>query len=60
MKEAMWSVDRSGKFAFSDYTYSLGPMLIEPSLDYSVLQRQTRTGLTEIVASELRVSRNSC
>lgn len=42
MKEAMWGVDRSGQFAFSDYTYSLGPMLIEPVLDYSVLQRQIK------------------
>lgn len=42
MKEAMWAVDRSGQFVFSDYTYSLGPMLIEPTADYAFLQRQIR------------------
>lgn len=40
MKQAMWEVDKSGNFTFSDYTYSLGPMLIEPSPDYVPLQRQ--------------------
>jgi hypothetical protein len=38
----MWAVDRSGQFTFSDYTYSLGPMLIEPAPDYAVLQRQIK------------------
>ncbi len=40
MKQAMWEVDKSGNFTFSDYTYSLGPMLIEPCPDYAPLQRQ--------------------
>jgi three-Cys-motif partner protein len=40
MKEAMWDVDRSGNFMFSDYTYSKGPLLIELSPDYSPLQTQ--------------------
>lgn len=50
MKQAMWEVDKSGKFAFSDYTYSFGPMLIEPSPDYVPLQRQ--------IGAEFRHRRN--
>lgn len=42
MKEAMWQVDRSGGFSFSDYTYSAGPMLIEPSPNYDSLQSQLK------------------
>lgn len=42
MKQAMWQVDKSGNFRFSDYTYSLGPRLIELSPDYAPLQRQIR------------------
>jgi three-Cys-motif partner protein len=40
MKEAMWEVDRSGSYMFSDYTYSKGPMLIDPTPDYAALQMQ--------------------
>ncbi|MDB5071594.1 MAG: tcmP [Candidatus Eremiobacteraeota bacterium] len=40
MKEAMWQVDPSGAFTFSDYTHSLGPMLITPQPNYAHLQDQ--------------------
>ncbi len=40
MKWAMWQVDKSGQFSFSDYTYAKGPMLVQPSPDYDALRRQ--------------------
>jgi len=58
MKEAMWRVDQSGRFSFSDYTYAKGPMLIEPSPDYRVLQEQLRERFppgTEVSIKELRL-----
>lgn len=56
MKKAMWEVDRSGRFLFSDYTYSLGPMLITPRPDYSVLQRQLSShfkGRRDVLMAEI-------
>lgn len=50
MKESMWEVDKSGSYSFSDYTYSFGPMLIEPSPDYAPLQRE--------ILAEFRARRN--
>ena len=43
MKQAMWQVDPTGAFTFSDYTYSLGPMLISPEPDYGTLQSQIQS-----------------
>jgi len=40
MKEAMWTVDKSGSFTFTDYTFAAGPMLISPTIDYGPLRTQ--------------------
>ena len=57
MKEAMWRVDSSGTFSFSDYTYAKGPMLIQPSPDYASLQEQLHSRFkgTEVDMQDIRL-----
>ncbi len=57
MKQAMWKVDSSGAFTFSDHTYSKGPMLIGPQPDYGLLRRQLleRFAGEVVPLSEIRI-----
>jgi three-Cys-motif partner protein len=46
MKEAMWRVDESGRFEFSDATDPTQVVLFEPGPDFADLHRRIRDGLT--------------